>query len=88
MSVIISLVDGAIRLLELAIVVRVLFSWINPNPYNPIVAFIHRITDPILEPLQRVIPLMGPLDITPMVAVLLLEVARSILTGLLTSLVP
>ncbi len=54
-----------------AIVIRALISWVNPDPYNPIVQILHRLTDPILGRLRRLIPMynMG-IDLTPLIAII------------------
>jgi len=70
-------------LLNLAILLRVLFSWINPDPRNAIVRLVYQVTEPILAPLRRYIPSFGGLDITPMIALLLLEVVHRLLIDLL-----
>jgi YggT family protein len=77
------LIDTLFYLVDLALLLRVLFSWIHPDPYNPFVRLIHQITEPILAPLRRAIPPIGGLDITPMVALLILDFARRILLTLL-----
>ena len=46
---------------------RVLMSWFNPNPYNPIVDAIYRLTEPVLSPIRRVLPSMGGFDLSPLV---------------------
>jgi YggT family protein len=53
------------------IIVRALLSWVNPDPYNPIVQFIYRITEPVLRPIRNALPThqIG-LDLSPMVAIL------------------
>ncbi|SRR5712691_1842868 len=53
------------------IIVRALLSWVNPDPYNPIVQFIYRITEPVLRPIRNILPThqIG-LDLSPMVAIL------------------
>ena len=55
------------------IIIRALISWVNPDPYNPIVQFLYKTTDPLLEPFRRVIPMsrMG-LDISPIFALLVI----------------
>ena len=85
MILLISFVNILFWVLDLAIFARVLFSWIHPNPYNPLVSLVHQITDPILLPLSRVIPAVGMFDITPIVAWILLDVVRRILLTVLTS---
>ena len=62
------------------IFLRAILSWFAIPPNNPIVIFLDRVTEPILAPLRRVIPRVGMVDITPMVAiVLLIIIARLIL---------
>jgi len=58
------------------IVVRTLLSWINPDPRNQIVRFIVTITEPALEPVRRMLPFMGGLDLSPMVVIILLYFIR------------
>lgn len=55
------------------IIIRVLSSWLSPDPSNLIVIFLHRATDPVLEPLRRVIPPLGFMDLSPMVALIILQ---------------
>lgn len=54
------------------ILIRALISWVNPDPYNPIVVFLHRATEPVLEPLRRLIPpeRVGGIDLSPLLAML------------------
>jgi YggT family protein len=70
--------------LELAIVVRVLLSWINVSPDHPIAHLLVQITEPILGPLRSRLPLIGMFDISPIVAILLLDLARRLLLLLLS----
>ncbi len=67
-----------IRLLALAILARALLSWVRPDPYNPIVRALNAITDPILEPLRRIIPRIGMMDLTPMAAMFMLFILASL----------
>ncbi len=67
------------QVLAIIIFVRVILSWFAISPYSPIVFFLDRITEPILAPLRRIIPRLGMVDITPMVAIIiLLLIARLI----------
>ena len=54
------------------IIARALISWINPNPYNPLIRIIYAITDPVLVPLRRLLPDLGGLDISPFVALVII----------------
>lgn len=51
------------------IIIRAVLSWVNPDPYNPIVRFIHQITDPVLYPIRRRLPFMGGIDISPIIVI-------------------
>jgi len=54
-------------------IARAVISWVNPDPYNPIVRFLTSATDPLLRPLRRFIPpIGGGIDVTPIVLLLLL----------------
>ena len=56
------------------IIIRALISWVNPDPYNPIVQFLTRVTEPVLRPLRKLMPpwKMGGLDLSPRIAILAL----------------
>jgi len=59
----------------LAVVIRVFLSWIRPNPFNPFVKFIYNITEPVLQPIRRVIPpIGGTLDISPIILFLIITI--------------
>jgi len=60
--------------LTAAIFIRVLLSWFPIDPRNPLVTLLYDITEPILEPLRRVVPRMGMFDLSPLVALLLIQV--------------
>ena len=66
-----------ITILTWVIIIRALISWVNPDPYNVIVQILHRITEPILAPIRRIIPMhnMG-IDISPIIAILALWFVR------------
>ena len=69
--------------LWLAILGRVIISWINLSPDNPIVVLLYGITEPILAPIRRVLPSMGMLDLSPMVALIVMMIIRSALLRLI-----
>jgi YggT family protein len=55
------------------IIGRALISWVNPDPYNPIVTFLYRATEPVLAPIRRWIPLRGMgIDISPILVILII----------------
>ncbi len=65
-----AVLDIALSLYMWIIIIRALLSWVNPDPYNPIVRFLYGITEPVLYRLRRVIPPIGGIDLSPMVAIL------------------
>jgi YggT family protein len=78
-------IDWILQLLSFAIIARALLSWIAPNTDNPIVRVLHEVTEPILAPLRRVIPLIGMIDITPIVALFLIQFLQNWLVQALLS---
>ena len=68
----VGILGAILRLLAIAILIRALLSWVQPDPRNPIVQALDAITEPILQPLRQIIPRIGMIDITPMVAMILL----------------
>jgi YggT family protein len=77
------LVSWTFTLLKLAIVVRVISSWLPISPYSPWVRWSYALSEPILSPLRRVIPVLGGLDISPIVAYILLGLLESFLFRLM-----
>jgi len=56
-----------IGLYKLVLIARIALSWIPHNPHNPIITFLYKITEPVLEPVRRIIPSIGGIDISPIV---------------------
>jgi YggT family protein len=52
------------------VLARAIISWVNPDPYNPIVNFLVRVTDPVLDRVRRMLPDLGGLDLSPMIVLL------------------
>jgi YggT family protein len=76
MPAILQLLDTFVQILFTvlvwSIIIRALLSWFNFSPSHPVHTFLRDITEPILEPLRRVVPRIGMIDITPIVAIILL----------------
>ncbi len=50
------------------VVARAVISWVNPDPYNPIVRFLHSVTDPVFYRIRRILPLYaGGIDFSPII---------------------
>jgi YggT family protein len=62
--------DILLTLYMYLIIGRAILSWVNPDPYNPIVSFLYRATEPVLERVRRVLPNMGGLDLSPIIIIL------------------
>lgn len=61
---------------------RIVLSWVNPDPYNPVVEFIYKVTEPILGFVRRIIPLqIGMFDLSPIIAFIALDFLRRFLVG-------
>jgi len=81
------IIDLAFNLYIFIVIARALISWVNPDPYNPIVRFLHNVTDPVLYRLRRIMPFqLGSLDLSPMVLLLLLSVIQQVLVSSLVQL--
>ncbi|QVL47558.1 MAG: YggT family protein [Thiocapsa sp.] len=59
-----------INIFLFGILIRVILSWVNPDPYNPAVALLTRLTDPIMRPAQRLIQPIGGIDLSPMAVII------------------
>lgn len=64
-----NVVDVILSIFYWLILIRALISWVNPDPYNVIVQFLYKATEPILQPIRRMLPSMG-IDISPIIAFL------------------
>ena len=66
-----------------AIVIQVIISWINPGTYNPVNALLYSITRPVMGPIQRLIPPVSGLDLSPLVALIGLQILKMLVLPLL-----
>ena len=60
------------------IIIRALISWVSPDPRNPIVQLLARLTEPVLKPLRGLVPprMTGNIDVSPILAILLIQLVR------------
>jgi YggT family protein len=66
-----------------AIIIQVILSWVSPGSYNPVNSLLYSLTNPILRPIQRVIPPISGIDLSPLFAILGLQVVRMLIMPLL-----
>ncbi|MCY3825447.1 MAG: YggT family protein [Nitrospinae bacterium] len=59
------------------IIIRALLSWVNPDPYNPIVQILYRLTEPVLAPVRYRMPDIGGIDASPIVVLLIIFFLQS-----------
>jgi len=97
LSVFYGLGDGLILVLglfpgffSLVIVIGALLSWVSPDPYNPIVQAIYSISEPLLSPFRRILPTLGGIDFSPLLAILCFQflgrLGQQLIVGLLRAL--
>src|ERR1700693_2609872 len=77
------LVSWTFTILRFALIVRVISSWLPISPYSPWISWSYALSEPILAPLRRIVPNLGGLDITPILAYFLLSIVESVLFRLM-----
>ncbi|MDY0301842.1 MAG: YggT family protein [Trichlorobacter sp.] len=65
---IVELGDGLLTIYKYILIASILISWVNPDPYNPVVNFLYRVTEPLLSRIRRFVPPFGAMDFSPLVA--------------------
>ncbi len=70
------LIGLAIMLFIALIIVSVILSWIGQGSQNPIVGLLHQMTEPVLSPFRRIIPPIGGLDLSPILAIVSLQIIK------------
>jgi len=72
--------DIGLNLYMWIIIAQAVISWVNPDPYNPIVRFLHSVTEPVLYNIRRLIPVyFGGLDFSPIIAILVIIFLKTFL---------
>ncbi len=65
------------------IIARALISWVEPNPYNSIVNFLYSVTEPVLEQVRRIVPMIGGFDLSPIAVLILIQVVKQVIVNTL-----
>jgi len=73
------MVELFINIFLFAILIRVILSWVNPDPYNPVVSLLAKLTDPLMRPAQRLIRPTGGIDLSPMLVMMALVLLNMLL---------
>ncbi len=80
LSAIAKILDIALTLYMWVIIARAVISWVNPDPFNPIVRFLHSVTEPLLYPIRRRLPMaFGGIDFSPLILILAIIFVQSFL---------
>ncbi len=68
-----TILDIALSIYMWIIIIRALLSWVNPDPYNPIVQFLYSITEPVMSRVRQLIPMSGMgIDFSPIIVILVI----------------
>ncbi len=73
------LLDLIFQLYILAVVIRAVISWFSIDLNNPFIKFLHDITEPILSKIRNIVPLVGGMDLSPLVLIIVLSILRRII---------
>jgi YggT family protein len=68
-----TILDTVLWLYMWVIIARALISWVNPDPWNPIVQFLERVTEPVLAPIRRWVGWRMGIDLSPIIAILIIS---------------
>ncbi len=79
------IIDVVLTIMYWLILVRALISWVNPDPYNTIVQFLYKATEPVLRPIRNILPMTG-IDISPIIAFIGIVFLRAFLVTTLIEL--
>ncbi len=75
------LLSKALYIFMFALFIQVIASWVSPGAYNPALSLVDSITGPVLRPLRSVLPSLGGLDLSPMLALVGLQLAQMLLVA-------
>ncbi len=81
LSAIAQVMDMLLSLYMWIIIARAVLSWVNPDPYNPIVRFINQATEPVLYQVRRYLPSLGGIDFSPLIVLFLIMFLKTALVG-------
>ncbi len=85
MGILIEIIDVVAQILVLLVIISAILSFFM-DPYHPIRRGVDNIVQPMLEPIRRVVPLVGMFDFSPLILIILIQVVSNLLVAFLTSL--
>ena len=75
----ISIIYIAFEILTYIIFIRVILSWFPHNPYQPLIKLIYQISNPILNPIRNFVSPIGGIDISPIIAIFIIQLIKNII---------
>ncbi len=84
MDLIFSILSTFLTIMMWAIVGRAILSWFDPRGSNPISRFLIEFTEPVIAPIRSFMPRLGMIDLSPLIAILLIQLLRMMLAQAVT----
>ena len=82
----VSVINALFMLFYILLFANIILSWVRPNPYHPvwgpIIRVVYGVTNPVLNPIRRLMPAMGGIDFSPMVVLLVARLLQGVLINL------
>ncbi len=79
-----NVIDIGLLIYMWIVIIRAVISWVSPDPYNPIVRFLYRVTEPVLQPVRRILPVGGiGIDFSPLIVIIVIILLRVFLVRIL-----
>ncbi len=76
------LLYNLLSIYEVVLIVRIVFSWIRPDPHHPVIQWVYKLTDPVLEPIRKLLPMTGMgIDFSPIIVFVLIRLIKQFLLG-------
>ena len=75
----ISIIHIAFEILTYIIFIRVILSWFPHNPYQPLIKLVYQISDPVLGPIRNFVSPIGGIDISPIIAIFMIQLIKNII---------
>ncbi len=73
LSAVATVLDMVLEFYKWVVIIAVLLSWVNPDPYNPIVQFLRKVTEPVFSPIRRVMGRYGfGIDLSPLIVIIVI----------------
>lgn len=74
-----TILNYGLEIYQWIVIIAAIISWVNPDPYNPIVRFLYTVTNPVLRPIRRLIGgRLGPIDIYPIIVIIAIILIQKI----------